>query len=137
VTPRVRPCTCSEDSSNDAGEVSTKPGSKHRNSRRDSSQSELHCGVHDDMKPDSKRRRTTAGERCYDGGRHKMDHHCSQKVSFYDATSSSESESDESSQRKHFMKEDQNLMEVACRLKLSVLSFRYVRSIIAGVDPSS
>jgi len=84
--------------------MSTKPASKHRNSRRDSSQSERRCGVHYDMKPDSERRRTTDGERCYDGGRQRRDHHRSREVSFYDATSSSESESDESSERKHFMK---------------------------------
>jgi len=116
--------------------VSTKPASKHKNSRGGSSQSELCRGDHDDMKPDSEHRRTTAGGLCYVGGRQRRDHHRSRKVSFYDATSSSESESDESSERKHFMKAP-NLMEVACRSKPSMLSSRYVRSIIAGVDPSS
>ena len=84
--------------------MTTKPASKHRNSRRNSSLSELRCGDHHDMKPDSGRRRTTAGERCFDGGRQRRDHHRSRKVSFNDAMSSSESESGESSQRKHFMK---------------------------------
>jgi len=55
--------------------VSTKPSSKHRNSRGDSLQSELRCGVHGDMKPDSERRRTTAGERWCDSGRQRRDHY--------------------------------------------------------------
>jgi len=104
VAPRVNRWSYSEDSSDDTGAVTTKLASMHKNSRRDSSQSELRCGDHDDMKPDSECRRTTAGKRYYDGGRQRRDHHRSRKVSFDDATSSSKSESDESSERKHFMK---------------------------------
>ena len=83
ATPRVPRWNNSEYSSDDTGAVSTKPASKHRNSRRDPSQSELRCGVHDDIKPDSERRRTTAGECFYDGGQQRKDHHRSRKVSFY------------------------------------------------------
>jgi len=86
ATPRVPRWSYSEDSSDEGGAVSTKPASRHRNSRRDSPQFDLCRGDHDDMKPDSERRRTTAGERCYDGGRQRRDHHRSRKVSFYDAT---------------------------------------------------
>jgi len=84
--------------------VSTKPALKHRNSKRDMSQSELRRVAHDNTKTDSERRRTSAGERRYDGERCKGGHHRSRKVSFYDSTSSSESDSHEPSQCKQFMK---------------------------------
>ena len=78
TTPRVPRWSCSEDSSDDAGAVNTKP--------------------------DSKRRHTSAGERRYEGERCKGSHHRSRKVSFYDSISLSESDSDKPSHRKQFMK---------------------------------